>query len=51
MDFEYELSDEQIEQFARELYYSSDLIAEVSNYIANNREEYERFLEEKRCEQ
>ncbi len=45
LDIEFEISDEQAEAFATELYYTSDLIAIIKETIENNREDYERFLE------
>lgn len=45
MDIEFEISEEQAEAFAAELYYNSDLITIIKETIENNREDYERFLE------
>lgn len=42
-----EISEEQARQFAIELYYGSDLIADIKKTIADNREDYERFLKRK----
>lgn len=46
MDIDFTISDEQAEQFARALYYTSDLIADIKDCIASNPESYARFLEE-----
>ncbi|MDD6215102.1 MAG: hypothetical protein PUB42_08005 [Firmicutes bacterium] len=48
LEFDFEISEEQAEQFAMELYYGSDLIADIKKCIADNREEYVHFLEEER---
>lgn len=48
MEFDFEISDEQAEQFAMELYYGSDLVADIKQYIADNKESYEKFLAEER---
>ncbi len=48
MEFDFEISEEQAEQFAMELYYGSDLIADIKRCIADNQEDYARFLEEER---
>jgi len=45
LEFDFEISEEQAEQFAMELYYGSDLIADIK---ADNQEDYARFLEEER---
>ncbi len=45
MDIDFEISEEQAEAFAAELYYNSDLIAIIKETIANNQEDYARFLE------
>ena len=48
------LSDKQVKEFARALYYSSDnLIGEIKAYVAEHQDEYQKFLEKeknKKCE-
>ena len=46
LEFDFELSDEQIEKFAYDLYYNSDFVTLVKENIENNKDEYIRFLEE-----
>lgn len=48
MEIDFELSDEQVEQFAAALYYGSDLIADIKKCIAEHSEEYALFLEKER---
>ena len=48
MEFNIEISSEQAELFAMELYYASDLVTDIKKYIADNQESYEEFLEEER---
>lgn len=48
LEFNIEISSEQAELFAMELYYSSDLIADIKKCIAENQESYAKFLEEER---
>lgn len=45
LDIEFEISEEQAEAFAAELYYNSDLITIIKETIECHREDYERFLE------
>ena len=47
-NIDFEISDEQAEQFAMELYYGSDLVTDIKKYIADNQERYAKFLEEER---
>ena len=48
MEIDIELSDEQLDEIAEALYYGSDLVTEVKEYIASHQEEYELFLEKER---
>ena len=48
MELDFDISDEQAEQFAMELYYGSDLIADIKRCISDNQADYARFLEEER---
>ena len=43
-----EISKEQAETFANELYYGSDLIADIKKCIAEHPEEYELFIKNER---
>lgn len=47
-NIDFEISDEQAEQFAMELYYDSDLVTDIKKYIADNQESYARFLEKEK---
>lgn len=48
LEFDFDISDEQAEQFAMELYYGSDLIADIKKCISDNQEAYAHFLDEER---
>ncbi len=48
LKFNIEISSEQAELFAMEIYYGSDLVTDIKKYIADNQESYEEFLEEER---
>lgn len=48
LEIDIEISSEQAELFAMELYYGSDLIADIKKYIADNQEGYAKFLEGER---
>ena len=45
MELDFEISEEQAEQFAMELYYGSDLVTDIKKCIADNPEAYSQFLE------
>ena len=46
MELNFEISEEQAEQFARDLYYGSDFVAEVKKCIADNQEAFISFQKE-----
>ena len=48
LELDFEISEEQAEQFARDLYYGSDFVAEVKKCIADNPEAFAKFQEERR---
>ena len=48
LNIDFEISDEQAEQFAMELYYGSDLVTDIKKYISDNQESYTKFLKEER---
>ena len=48
LELNFEISEEQAEQFARDLYYGSDLIADIKKCIADNQEAFIRFQNERR---
>ena len=45
MEMDFEISDENLQQFAETLYYTTNLIAYVKECIAKHPEDYARFLE------
>ncbi len=49
MELNFEISEEQAEQFARDLYYGSNLIADIKKCIADNFEDFAQFQKERRA--
>lgn len=48
LELNFEISEEQAEQFARDLYYGSNLIADIKKCIADNQEAFISFQNERR---
>jgi len=51
LEFDFEISDEQAMAFATELYYSTNLIADIKACVEKDPEAYAAFLEKERAKE